>query len=108
MPRFLRWVGPNHDYRNVREVLSTPHRARVSARARRGLRTVNSRQLKVESKSWFDEGFPFDFQLLTLNFQLPPGTWGVKIGSRGRHGFDGSCRDSKACRAPPARNRVEN
>jgi hypothetical protein len=26
---------------------------------------------------------------------------------RGRHGFDGSCRGSKACRAPPARNRVE-
>ena len=25
----------------------------------------------------------------------------------GRHGFDGSCRDPKACRAPPARNRVE-
>jgi len=26
---------------------------------------------------------------------------------RGRHGFDGSCRGSKACRASPARNRVK-
>ncbi len=26
----------------------------------------------------------------------------------GRHGFDGGCRDPKACRAPPALNRVEN
>ena len=33
---------------------------------------------------------------------------GAKIANRGRHGFDGSSRDPKACRAPPARNRVEN
>jgi hypothetical protein len=26
---------------------------------------------------------------------------------RGRNGFDGSCSDPKACRAPPARYRVE-
>jgi len=26
---------------------------------------------------------------------------------RGRNGFDGDCRGPKACRAPPARNRVE-
>ena len=43
IPLSLQWVGPKCDYWNVREVLSTPHRAQVSARA------VAGRQLTVDS-----------------------------------------------------------
>jgi len=38
LPVCLRWASPKHNYRNAREVLSTPHREHVSARARGRLR----------------------------------------------------------------------